>query len=270
VDRGVSIDATARCAGNERLRRTPPATAGRAHTVSLLSVSPVPADHDELRQALQPGEWTICKAHTLSTALAIFVKKRFPVVVCESDLGQDSWREMLTQIAAVGSSPPFFIVTSRLADERLWVEGLNVGAYDVLVKPFDVAELKRVLDAAWCEWRDRDRGPHQPSPGQGCRRLTRQCLQKNHLVIPSPRSPVNERMLERKWKYGSEGNGCGGNCHSERINRKRSASEDRTARVSAVVGQGFSDWIGSRGLVSSGVYAKHRRNNYFTVEGLIV
>ena len=62
---------------------------------------------------------------------------------------------MLTQIALVGSSPPSFIVTSRLADERLWVEALNVGAYDVLVKPFDVAELKRVLNSAWCEWRER-------------------------------------------------------------------------------------------------------------------
>jgi hypothetical protein len=54
---------------------------------------------------------------------------------------------MLTQIALVGSSPPSFIVTSRLADERLWVEALNVGAYDVLVKPFDVAELKRVFSS---------------------------------------------------------------------------------------------------------------------------
>jgi DNA-binding response OmpR family regulator len=63
---------------------------------------------------------------------------------------------MLTRMAFVGRSSPFFIVTSRLADERLWVEALNVGAYDVLVKPFHVAELKRVLESAWSEWRDRD------------------------------------------------------------------------------------------------------------------
>jgi DNA-binding NtrC family response regulator len=125
----------------------------------LLSVSPVAADHDELQQALHPGQWTVRKAQTLSAALAILMKRRYPVVVCESDLGQDSWREMLAQIPLVGSSPPFFIVASRLADERLWVEALNVGAYDVLVKPFDAAELKRVLSSAWCEWRER----HQAS-----------------------------------------------------------------------------------------------------------
>lgn len=65
----------------------------------------------------------------------------------------------MMQIPLVGSSPPSFIVTSRLADERLWMEALNVGAHDVLVKPFDVAELKRVLDSAWCEWCDRHQGP---------------------------------------------------------------------------------------------------------------
>jgi DNA-binding response OmpR family regulator len=151
VDPSVSIDAnTAGCAGNARLLRKPPATEGRARTISLLSVSPVAAHHDELQLALRPGQWTVCKAQTLRAALAILMKRRFPVIVCESDLGQDSWREMLRQIALLGSSPPSFIVTSRLADERLWVEALNVGAYDVLVKPFDVAELKRVLDSAWC------------------------------------------------------------------------------------------------------------------------
>ena len=70
VDPSVSIDATARCAIDEQLCRKLPATEGRACTVSLLSVSPVAADHDELQQALHPGQWTIYKAQTLSAALA--------------------------------------------------------------------------------------------------------------------------------------------------------------------------------------------------------
>jgi len=36
-------------------------------------------------------------------------------------------------------------VTSRLADERLWAEALNLGAYDVLAKPFDSTEAMRVV-----------------------------------------------------------------------------------------------------------------------------
>jgi DNA-binding response OmpR family regulator len=48
--------------------------------------------------------------------------------------------------------PPPLIVTSRLADERLWVEALNLGAFDVLAKPFDSTEAMRVVGAAWRAW----------------------------------------------------------------------------------------------------------------------
>ena len=158
VDPSGFIDMSASSAANTPLRRKPAATERRARTISLLSISPVEADHAELEQALHPSWWTVCTARTLSAASAILEKRRFPVVVCESDLGEGSWKELLTGMALVGRSAPFFIVTSRLADERLWVEALNVGAYDVLVKPFDVTELKRVLNSAWCEWRERHEG----------------------------------------------------------------------------------------------------------------
>jgi len=45
--------------------------------------------------------------------------------------------------------PPLLIVASRLADEYLWAEALNPGAYDVLAKPFDAEEVIRVLRSAW-------------------------------------------------------------------------------------------------------------------------
>ena len=46
------------------------------------------------------------------------------------------------------------IVTSRLADEYLWAEALNLGAYDMLAKPFDASEVVRVLGSAWRHWTD--------------------------------------------------------------------------------------------------------------------
>jgi len=51
--------------------------------------------------------------------------------------------------------PPLVIVTSHLADERLWAEALNLGAYDVLAKPFDAIEVGRILGLAWQHWQDR-------------------------------------------------------------------------------------------------------------------
>ena len=58
---------------------------------------------------------------------------------------------MLEQVTIL-PDPPSLIVTSRLADERLWAEALNLGAYDVLAKPFPPTEAMRVIGAAWRAW----------------------------------------------------------------------------------------------------------------------
>jgi DNA-binding response OmpR family regulator len=43
-------------------------------------------------------------------------------------------------------------VTSRHADDRLWAEALNLGAWDVLAKPFDPGEVVRVVNLACLCW----------------------------------------------------------------------------------------------------------------------
>ena len=47
------------------------------------------------------------------------------------------------------AEPPVVIVTSRIADDSLWAEVLNLGGYDVLAKPFREAELIWALESAW-------------------------------------------------------------------------------------------------------------------------
>lgn len=105
-----------------------------------------------LRNAIDPGATFILNAYaTLNAALAALPKHQFEVIVCERDLKPGSWKDVLEQ-AVILPDPPPLIVTSRLADDRLWAEALNLGAYDVLVKPFDRAETMRVVDAACRAW----------------------------------------------------------------------------------------------------------------------
>lgn len=80
---------------------------------------------------------------------------RIPIVVCDGDFG---WRQMLDRFRSLPDAP-FLIVTSRLADDRLWSEALNLGAYDVLAKPFDSNEVTRVLSMAWIRWVERSATP---------------------------------------------------------------------------------------------------------------
>jgi len=122
----------------------------------VFSVSPVAEDHVALDQILGGSKQTHLKFNvlasaTLASALAVLRKRRIPIVLVERDLPQSSWRDLL-QHAVRLPAPPLLIVTSRLADERLWAEAINIGAYDVLAKPFDVQEVCRVVGAAWRHW----------------------------------------------------------------------------------------------------------------------
>jgi DNA-binding response OmpR family regulator len=81
-------------------------------------------------------------------------KAKVPVVVCESDLQPGTWKEVLEELRTL-PDPPYLIVTSRVADERLWAEALNLGAYDVLAKPFDGMEVTRIVNMAWLRWKSR-------------------------------------------------------------------------------------------------------------------
>ena len=130
--------------------------------VTLLSVGLIEEDHASLEGILQyfqcdlrPAcKWKLNACRTLASALKALRKVRVPVVVCESDLRPGTWREVLEKLSAL-PDPPFLIVTSRLADECLWAEALNLGAYDVLAKPFDVMEVTRIVSMAWLRWKSR-------------------------------------------------------------------------------------------------------------------
>jgi DNA-binding NtrC family response regulator len=129
---------------------------GSEQRVTVLSVGPVEEDHQALsailadsRWPLCPGsEWTMETADSVPAALSILDKKSVPLVLCESDLGAASWRDVWEQCVNL-PDPPSLIVASRLADEHLWAEALNLGAYDVLAKPFDPTEVVRTLSQAW-------------------------------------------------------------------------------------------------------------------------
>ena len=123
------------------------------HLYPLLSLSPSKQDHQILREILEGSPWLIRETHSLRSALQILEEYRIPILICERDLHPGTWKDLLEQIAVV-PNPPSVIVASRQADERLWIEALSAGAYDVLAKPLDRAELQRTLSDAWQQWHD--------------------------------------------------------------------------------------------------------------------
>jgi DNA-binding response OmpR family regulator len=77
-----------------------------------------------------------------------------PVVICERDLPDGDWKVILSALRRLEKAP-LLIVCSRVADEYLWAEVLNLGGWDVLAKPFDAREVTWSVGLAVQEWQRR-------------------------------------------------------------------------------------------------------------------
>ena len=115
---------------------------------AALLISPVEQDHEILGDLFAEQGWTLFSAYTCGSALTVLREEVVPIVITERDLPVGDWRDVL-EIMNLLPHRPLVIVTSLHADERLWAEAMNLGAYDVLAKPFDRTEIVRVLNSAW-------------------------------------------------------------------------------------------------------------------------
>lgn len=140
---------------------TPPRV--RERQQAILLVSPAPEDHIFLQPLLSVAGRKTYFVRTYREALGVLCRDRIAVIICERDLPDGKWKDLLSQIAPL-SDPPCLIVASRLADEFLWAEVLNLGGYDVLAKPFDAEEVVRVVTLACDSW-EREYFRHQTSAG---------------------------------------------------------------------------------------------------------
>jgi len=126
---------------------------------AILLVSPAPEDHALLEPLLSGAGRKMYSARSYREAVTVLCRDRFAVVLCERDLPDGKWKDLLSQIAPL-ADPPCLIVTSQVADEYLWAEVLNLGGYDVLAKPFHPEEVTRVVALACEHWRR----AHRSSP----------------------------------------------------------------------------------------------------------
>ena len=120
---------------------------------AVLSVSPNDEDRVSLERIVK-SDWTVIASATVVSALSALRQIPIPIVMCDVEITVGTWGEMLDHISLL-PDPPLLIVTSRLADERLWAQAMNLGAWDVLAKPFDTDEVIRIVSFAWQHWRDR-------------------------------------------------------------------------------------------------------------------
>ena len=119
--------------------------------IYILLVSPYREDHSSIRHILHHDGWEISRCSSVREAITHLENNAPSIVICERDLPDGSWKDVLNRTDTL-ANPPLLLVTSRQADENLWGEVLNLGGYDVLIKPFDCSEVTRVVGMAWRQW----------------------------------------------------------------------------------------------------------------------
>ncbi|MWV15931.1 response regulator [Pseudomonas sp. L-22-4S-12] len=112
----------------------------------LLLVEDEPALGEGLRLALRQEGYTVDWLQDGASAVHALLSEVFDLLVLDLGLPRLSGIQVLQQLRKSGSALPVLILTARDATEDR-IAGLDAGADDYLIKPFDLDELKARLRA---------------------------------------------------------------------------------------------------------------------------
>ncbi|MGX5220614.1 response regulator transcription factor [Pseudomonas sp. S9] len=112
----------------------------------ILLVEDDPALGEGIRTALKPEGYTVDWLQDGKSALHALSEEAFDLAVLDLGLPRMDGLQVLKHLRAAANPVPVLVLTARdsTADR---IKGLDAGADDYLIKPFDVAELKARLRA---------------------------------------------------------------------------------------------------------------------------
>ncbi|HET8822157.1 MAG TPA: response regulator transcription factor [Thermoleophilaceae bacterium] len=181
----------------------------------ILIVDDDRALRDALRRALVLGGYETVPVESGEAALAEIAERTPDAVVLDIGLPDVDGLEVCRRLRGAGNRVPVLMLTARDAVEDR-IDGLDAGADDYLVKPFDVGELQARLRAllrrsaangdpadglAFEELR-LDPARHGVTVGESFAELTRTEYQLLELLILNARRVLPHSLIyERVWGY---------------------------------------------------------------------
>jgi len=110
-------------------------------------------DRRDLERIVGPCEWKLIWTQTCAGAVEAVQRSAAPIIISGRTFPDGEWRDIWNRLRT-RRKPPMFILASRLADEALWAEVLNLGGYNLLLKPFRPEEVIRTVHGALVAWQD--------------------------------------------------------------------------------------------------------------------
>ena len=114
------------------------------HSALLCCASP--DDSKDLASALEGLHVEVTSVPNCSDALDLAGASQFALILVDLD-GDAQWQSTLR---ALRTRAPWtgVVVYSRLAEERLWLDALDAGAFDFVCKPFRSGEIHWIVENA--------------------------------------------------------------------------------------------------------------------------
>lgn len=182
--------------------------------VRILIVDDDRALREALRRALTLAGYETEMAAGGQEALALVAAREPDAIVLDVGMPEVDGLEVCRRLRGGGDRVPVLMLTARDAIEDR-IEGLDAGADDYLVKPFDVGELKARLRALLrrsgaqdddggltFEELRLDRGLHGVSVGETFVELTRTEFALLELLMRNPRQVLSREVVyDRVWDY---------------------------------------------------------------------
>jgi two-component system response regulator MprA len=183
--------------------------------VNVLIIDDDRALRDALRRALTLAGYDVDTANGGEQGLARIAESAPDAVLLDIGMPGVNGLEACRRLRAAGNRIPVLMLTARDAVEDR-IDGLDAGADDYLVKPFDVGELKARLRALLRRVNDDGAGAGAPAfqelcldplrhglvVGDSFAELTRTEYQLMELLLRNPRRVLTHDVIyDRVWGY---------------------------------------------------------------------
>jgi DNA-binding NtrC family response regulator len=121
--------------------------------LEVLTINNDKKDCAALRSIMGHTNWIFHCVPDISRAIQFLEKNLVPVIVCSNQLPDGTWKDVLAAVRRFPNPPDVLVYTAQ-PDDRLWMDVLSSGGYDLLQVPFNRDEVLRLISLASRKWWD--------------------------------------------------------------------------------------------------------------------
>jgi DNA-binding response OmpR family regulator len=121
--------------------------------LEVLTINNDKKDCAALRSIMGHTNWIFHCVPDISRAIQFLEKNLVPVIVCSKQLPDGTCKDVLAGVRRFPNPPDVLVYTAQ-PDDRLWMEVLSSGGFDLLPLPFNRDEVLRLISLASRKWWD--------------------------------------------------------------------------------------------------------------------